>query len=67
MPTDEAFKQQIYEANIAVHRKEAQYYEFIHPKCMANRNNAASPNPSNLDGAITDNHKKAIRHWRGLG
>jgi ubiquinone/menaquinone biosynthesis C-methylase UbiE len=68
LSTDEAFKQKIYEANIAVHKKEAQYYEFIHPEVYGKQEQRRIAQIlRTLDGLVTHNHKTALDIGAGTG
>ncbi len=68
MPTDETFKQKIFEANIAVHRKEAQYYELIHPEVYGKQEQKRiAKKLQTLDKLITDNQKNALDIGAGTG
>jgi ubiquinone/menaquinone biosynthesis C-methylase UbiE len=68
LQADETFKQKIFEANIAVHRKEAQYYELIHPEVYGKQEQKRiAKKLQTLDKLITNNQKNALDIGAGTG
>lgn len=68
MPTDETFQEQIFQANIAVHRKEAQYYELIHPEVYGRQEQRRiAKKLQTLDKLITNNQRNALDIGAGTG
>ena len=68
LSADETFKEKIYQANIAVHKKEAQYYEFIHPEVYGKQEQKRIAKKLEiLDTLVTDNQKNALDIGAGTG
>jgi len=64
----ENFRDKIHEANIAVHRFEAEYYELLHPEVYSKQEQERiSSTLKILDNFITDNQKKALDFGAGTG
>ena len=68
MPKDEAFKEKIYQANVFVHRQEAQYYELIHPEVYSKQEQTRiTAKLEMIDKLVTDNQKNALDVGAGTG
>jgi ubiquinone/menaquinone biosynthesis C-methylase UbiE len=68
LSTDDSFKEKIYQANIAVHRKEAQYYELIHPEVYGKQEQKRiAQKLQTLDKLISNNQKNALDIGAGTG
>jgi ubiquinone/menaquinone biosynthesis C-methylase UbiE len=68
LSTDDSFKEKIYQANITVHRKEAQYYELIHPEVYGKQEQKRiAKKLQTLDKLITDNQQNALDIGAGTG
>ena len=68
MLQNENFKEKIYQANIAVHKKEAQYYELIHPEVYGKQEQKRiTKKLQTLDKLITNNKKNTLDIGAGTG
>ena len=68
MLTDETLKKQIHEANVIVHRNEAQYYEQLHPEVYSKHEQKRIVTQLKIvDQLVEDNGKKALDVGAGTG
>jgi len=68
MLTDETLNRKIHEANVSVHRNEAQYYEQLHPEVYGNQEQKRiAGRLKMIDKLLTDNHKTALDVGAGAG
>src|SRR3972149_11911223 len=64
----EDLRERIHEANIAVHRFEAEYYELLHPEVYGRQEQQRIRSIlSTVDSLIADNRKKALDFGAGTG
>jgi 2-polyprenyl-3-methyl-5-hydroxy-6-metoxy-1,4-benzoquinol methylase len=64
----EALRERIHEANVAVHRFEAEYYELLHPEVYGKQEQKRiSSTLKMVDKLIEDNQKKALDFGAGTG
>lgn len=65
---DHQLKHQIHQANISVHRFEAQYYELLHPEVYSRQEQKRISNRlKTIDKQISSNQKKALDIGAGTG
>ena len=63
-----ALRERIYEANIAVHRIEASFYELFHPEVYGRQEQKRiMDNLKRVDKLVTDNQKRALDFGAGTG
>ena len=68
MPKDETFKEKIYQANVFVHRQEAQYYELLHPEVYSKQEQRRiTAKLEMMNKLVTDNQKNALDVGAGTG
>ena len=68
LPKEETLKEKIYQANVLVHRQEAQYYELIHPEVYSKKEQTRLIAKLELmDKLVTDNQKNALDVGAGTG
>ena len=68
MLINQTLKEQIHQANIKVHRSEAQYYELLHPEVYNKKEQKRIITKLKIvDRQITDNHKNALDIGAGTG
>ena len=68
MLQDQALKEQIYKANIDVHRSEAKYYEALHPEVYSKKEQKRIVSTlARIDKQIEGNQKKALDIGAGTG
>ena len=68
MLADETLNRKIHEANVSVHRNEAQYYEQLHPEVYGNQEQKRiADRLKMIDKLLTDNHKTALDVGAGAG
>ena len=68
MPQDETLKEKILQANVMVHRQEAQYYEMLHPEVYSKKEQTRiTTKLQMIDGFVTDNKKNALDVGAGTG
>jgi ubiquinone/menaquinone biosynthesis C-methylase UbiE len=68
LQTDEALKEKIHQANVTVHRQEAQYYELLHPEVYSrHEQKRVVAKLKMLDNLVSDNHKNALDVGAGTG
>ena len=68
MLKDETLKEKIHEANVSVHRHEAQYYEVLHPEVYSkHEQKRITAVLKNIDKIVLDNHKSALDVGAGAG
>jgi ubiquinone/menaquinone biosynthesis C-methylase UbiE len=68
MPNEEKLKKQIHEANVSVHRTEAQYYEQLHPEVYSkHEQKRINSQLKTIDRMVEDNGKKALDFGAGTG
>jgi ubiquinone/menaquinone biosynthesis C-methylase UbiE len=68
MLNDKAFREQIHQANVEVHRIEAQYYESLHPEVYTKKEQKRIiAQLKTIDDQINDNHKNALDVGAGTG
>ena len=66
--TDAALKEQIHQANVAVHRIEAEYYELLHPEVYSKKEQQRVRRQLEaIDKQISSNKKKALDVGAGTG
>ena len=66
--SDPSLKEQIHQANVAVHRSEAKYYEALHPEVYSKKEQKRiSEKLKMADKLVTDNHKFALDVGAGTG
>ena len=64
----ENLQESIHEANVAVHRFEAKYYELLHPEVYSKQEQKRiSATLKTADKLVLDNHKKALDFGAGTG
>ena len=64
----EAFREKIHEANIAVHRFEAEYYELLHPEVYGRQEQQRITSTLNImDNLIVGNRRRALDFGAGTG
>jgi len=65
---NQALKERIHQANISVHRLEAQYYELLHPEVYSKQEQKRiTAKLQALDKLVTDNRKSALDVGAGTG
>lgn len=65
---DKNLQEKIHEANVAVHRFEAKYYELLHPEVYSQQEqNRIRDTLSLVDNLIANNEKKALDFGSGTG
>jgi len=65
---DQNLQEKIHEANVAVHRFEAKYYELLHPEVYSQQEqNRIRTTLSIVDNLIADNERKALDFGSGTG
>ncbi len=68
MPEEETLTEKIFQANILVHRKEAQYYELIHPEVYSKKEQTRlTAKLEMMNKLVTDNQKNALDVGAGTG
>jgi ubiquinone/menaquinone biosynthesis C-methylase UbiE len=68
LPNEEAFKEQIHQANITVHRQEAQYYDILHPEVSSRKEQKRIlAKLKVVDKLVSDNQKNALDFGAGTG
>ena len=68
MVTDETLKRKIHEANVSVHRSEAQYYEQLHPEVYGKQEQKRiADRLKMIDKLLADNRKNALDVGAGTG
>lgn len=68
LPKDETLTEQIHQANVNVHRLEAQYYEQLHPEVyIRQEQKRITEKLQATDKLVTDNHKNALDFGAGSG
>ena len=68
LPKEETLKEKIYQANVLVHRQEAQYYELLHPEVYSKKEQTRLIAKLELmDKLVTDNQKNALDVGAGTG
>ena len=68
LPQDETLKEKILQANVMVHRQEAQYYELLHPEVYSKKEQTRITSKLQMiDGLVTDNKKNALDVGAGTG
>ena len=68
MQGDQAFRNQIHEANVSVHRLEAKYYELLHPEVYSRREQQRVWRQLHaVDKQIRNNQKRALDVGAGTG
>ena len=68
MPQDETLKEKILQANVMVHRQEAQYYEMLHPEVYSKKEQTRiTTKLQMIDEFVTDNKKNALDVGAGTG
>jgi ubiquinone/menaquinone biosynthesis C-methylase UbiE len=66
--TGENLREKIHEANITVHRFEAEYYELLHPEVYGNQEQKRINSTLKMvDKLVADNQKKALDFGAGTG
>jgi ubiquinone/menaquinone biosynthesis C-methylase UbiE len=66
--TDEPLKEKIHQANVSVHRQEAQYYELLHPEVYSKQEQKRiTAKLKMIDKLVTDNQKTALDVGAGTG
>ena len=66
--TDEPLKEKIHQANVSVHRQEAQYYELLHPEVYSKQEQKRiTANLKTVDKLVADNQKTALDVGAGTG
>jgi ubiquinone/menaquinone biosynthesis C-methylase UbiE len=66
--SDETLKEEIYQANVSVHRLEAQYYELLHPEVFSKQEQKRINNKlKTIDRLVMDNQKSALDVGAGTG
>ena len=67
-PADEALKDKIHEANILVHRFEAEYYELVHPEVYNRQEQERICSIlKSAENLIEENHRRALDFGAGTG
>ena len=68
MLKDEALKEKIHQANVSVHRHEAQYYEFLHPEVYGKQEQKRiTAKLKIIDKLVADNQKSVLDVGAGTG
>jgi ubiquinone/menaquinone biosynthesis C-methylase UbiE len=68
LPNQTTLKEQIHQANVAVHRSEAKYYELLHPEVYSKKEQKRiSAKLKNIDAKITNNQKNVLDVGAGTG
>ena len=68
MHKDDTLNQKIHQANIAVHKFEAKYYEALHPEVYSKKEQKRITTQLNsIDALIANNHKHALDFGAGTG
>ncbi len=68
MLKDETLKEKIHQANVSVHRQEAQYYELLHPEVYSKQEQKRiTANLKTVDKLVVDNQKNALDVGAGTG
>ncbi len=68
LPEDETLDEQIHQANVTVHKIEAQYYERLHPEVYTREEQKRiTEKLKAIDNLVMDNHKNALDFGAGSG
>jgi 2-polyprenyl-3-methyl-5-hydroxy-6-metoxy-1,4-benzoquinol methylase len=68
LSVDESLRERIHEANVALHRSEAEYYELLHPEIYGKPEQKRIDSTLKiLDRLVTDSKKRALDFGAGTG
>jgi len=66
--TDKTLRQEIFQANVSVHRQEAKYYELLHPEVYSEKEQKRiTAKLKMIDNLVSDNQKSALDVGAGTG